>query len=318
MSEATPNEDDARARPDGHWRERLIFPQLPQEVAGVPIRKFTLGSLAAVVLAGGLGVGMLHTKLFAVDRIDILGANAVDPTVLLARSGVEQGDFLINVDGDEVVAKLESDPWVASATVDRDWPHVVKIRIRERAPIAIAQTSNKKWAVVGEGGVVLEIGEMPKPGLPNVLDIEAPSQVGQRLDDKVSNLIAVAAMMPDSLRSRVVQMREQTDGIRLGLNSGTIVMLGNSDDIGAKLTSAAAVIAHGDPTQIALLDVTSPESPLATPVNRASGQVSTSTSTTNPTRSPNQTAGNKPSTSAPKVSTSTSASSRGSTSTSTP
>lgn len=276
-------------------------------IAGVPLRSAAIKGLIALVVAAGLGYGLLHTKLFALEQIEITGAEHLDRQGVLTAAGIKEREFLIRIDEASAARRIERQPWVADAVVERRWPHRVEIAVRERIPVAIAQVSEGKWALIGDDGIVLETGDAPRPGLPNVLDVVAPAQAGAKLDPKVSNLLDVAEIMPESLRGRVVQLQERPDGIRLGLDAGTIVELGDERDLGAKLMSAATVLSNSDASKIAVLDVRSPESPLSTPINTQRNAPSTSTSTTKSTTSSASNTTVKPSTStAGRKSTSTS------------
>jgi hypothetical protein len=174
---------------------------------------------------------------------------------------------------------------------------VLSVTIVEQRAVALAQTSDKKWAQLGPDGTVLRVGDKPQAKLPAVIGVSAPSEVGKRVDPSATRLMSVATLMPQSLQPRVVQMQDQGGMLRLGLDAGTVVVLGDANDLAEKLLSAASVIAHTDPKTLAELDVTSPRFPVARPTGQSQQQTS-SKSTTATTQKTSTKTTQKPSTNA--------------------
>src|SRR5690606_26740055 len=101
-------------------------------------RRRRLGALA-VVSAGVLAVlGLAHSPMFDVDHVVVVGAARTSPDVVAETAGIKTGDTMISVDSDEVTAAVEALPWVADASVSRDWPGTVRISVTEREAIAQA------------------------------------------------------------------------------------------------------------------------------------------------------------------------------------
>jgi hypothetical protein len=84
-------------------------------------------------------------------------------------------------------------------------------------------------------------------------------------------------------------MQDQGGVLRLGLDAGTVIVLGDANDLAEKLLSAASVIAHTDPKTLAELDVTSPRFPVARPVGQSQQQTLTKSSTSTTTKSTTKT-----------------------------
>lgn len=67
-------------------------------------------------------------------------------------SGLVAGRNLFSLDLDVARKRLQSHPWIAEAEVSRDWLHGVRIRLREREPVARLPDGN--W--IARDGVVLD------------------------------------------------------------------------------------------------------------------------------------------------------------------
>jgi cell division protein FtsQ len=287
---------------DFDWNR--LRPRQPAFLAAMPVRKRIAAVVVSLLVVSALVYGLLHTKLFAVEKIDVAGLHQLKQEDVLAQAKVKHGDFLVNVRPGSVDGRLRANPWVASVHTSLDWPHGVRIDVKERTALAVAQTKDKKWAVIGEDGIVLSVSSAPMPGLPNALGVEAPTTPGERLDKGAADLVLVAGTMPESLASRVVQMQEQDGVIKLGLQSGTVVIIGDTSDLASKLTAAAAVLAKADANKLGELDVRAPLTPLSTPKSSTRSGASTSTSTTNSASSTTNSSTDKASTTSSKPSTS--------------
>lgn len=104
-----------------------------------------LGPLAGVVLALlmllALGFvayqGLTRSDFFQITAIDIEGCKRVSKERVLEWSGVDIHSNLAALSVKEVKARVESQGWVESAEVSREWPSRLFIAIRERVPVAI-------------------------------------------------------------------------------------------------------------------------------------------------------------------------------------
>lgn len=270
MNVALPRGMHWRAR---HWRAPgLSLARIPRKRIFVYAVVWILGILA-------FGAGLLQTKLFAVDRIDVTGTSHLSRDDVLNIAKLHTGGSISSVNTRKAEQRLETHPWVLHARVDAKWPHVIAVTIVEQRAVAIAQTPDKKWAQLGPDGTVLSVGDKPQANLPAVLNVSAPTDVGKKVDASANNLISVATLMPQSLQPRVVQMQDQGGQIRLGLDAGTVINLGDNKDLAEKLVSAASVISHTDPKTLAELDVTSPRFPVARPVGQSQQQTSPKSTT---------------------------------------
>lgn len=116
-------------------------------------RRRPLVAVGAVVLCGGLGYGLFELRgwartsdRFAVEHVDVQGALRATPDELVRLAGVARGDNLFVVETDAVRLRVEAHPWVASATVDEDWPRGLRVAVTEHAPVALVALGHLYYA----------------------------------------------------------------------------------------------------------------------------------------------------------------------------
>ena len=85
-----------------------------------------------VILLVAAVVGLALSPLFAVQKVTILGRNGIEEAALVSGSGISMGDHLVAVDLAAARDALMDMPWVASAHVERKWPHTVVFNITEQ------------------------------------------------------------------------------------------------------------------------------------------------------------------------------------------
>jgi cell division protein FtsQ len=95
--------------------------------------------LAAAGSAGVAGWRWLRsTPLLAVEDVLLEGLSRADPAALRARVAPWRGRNLLAVDLERVRRAVAADPWVEAASVRRNLPDALAIRIAERQPVAVA------------------------------------------------------------------------------------------------------------------------------------------------------------------------------------
>lgn len=75
--------------------------------------------------------------------------NWLDPThytkteEILKVIGVKQGDPMADIELKDLQEKVEQMPWVRTAVVERFWPDVIKITLKEKTPLALWQNNRQ-------------------------------------------------------------------------------------------------------------------------------------------------------------------------------
>lgn len=225
------------------------------------IRRFTqrsrrrrivwLSSIGAIVLLVGGSVAAAYSPLFAVERITVEGATSIDPAVIEAALSEQVGTPLALVDTSEVKAALLAFPLIETYSLEARPPHDLTVRIVERTPIGVIESS-AGYTLVDAAGVALSTTTDPPPGQP-VVDIE-----GGVDSTAFRSAGLVVRALPADIRAALTEVRASTaDDVTLTLSTGLTVVWGSAEESGLKaLALSAALVANPDAASI---DVTSPD-----------------------------------------------------------
>ena len=153
-------------------------------------------------------------------------------------------------------ARLETEPWIAEATVARDLPDAVVIAVLERQPIA----SGPQGELIAADGVVLP-GE-PVPDLPSI-----GSTDGLVSSADLSTAAALLDALDPVVRVRVAEVTIGGDGnVAATLAAGTTVEFGEPEGTWEKAAALRAVLRWSSQRSVMLetIDVSVPSAPAAT------------------------------------------------------
>lgn len=142
--------------------------------------------LAALQGTGDLGL--------RIEEVYVEGRSRTDGTTILSRLGLTLGDPILALDPEAARAELESLPWIKAASVERQLPGTVFIRLQERQPLALWQQQGVIRVIDLEGQVI--------PGIEPRRFAHLPLVVGKDAPDHAAKLIAVMNSEPE-LRNRV-------------------------------------------------------------------------------------------------------------------
>ena len=214
-------------------------------------------SIVSVALAslGGIGDGLVHSPVVETRDVTVSGVSQLTPQRVLKIGGLTGTVNVFFLDPDAVEHRLESDPWIASATVQRRLPHTVTVSIRERVPIA-AVGNGSGFDAVAADGTVLRSGPSQR-GLPLI-------QAASTSDRAAA--AAVVGSMPASLRALTDEVDVNPGReVSVKLRSGVIVTYGTAGDPIAKAQALAAVLrwAGDQGVRVDTIDVSVPTAPTA-------------------------------------------------------
>ena len=157
VTSKTAAQTSSRKRPLHRWIKRNI--------------KFT-ASLAIIIVAVSGPVWLwksnwVHTKLdiffFALaeasanaglktQRVLLQGRKYESTTKIKSALNIEMGTPLFLIDLDTARENLESLPWVRAASVEREFPGTVRVRIIERQPLALWEQKGRLVLIDKKGG----------------------------------------------------------------------------------------------------------------------------------------------------------------------
>jgi len=154
--------------------------------------------VVVLVLVSGTAYAFYHYVIesprFQVKRISIEGTDVLSPEAVRAVAGITERHNLLFFDAGEVRERIEAMPCVRGCEIQRAYPDLVIIRIRERVPLATLLLNNHAFELDEEAVVLREIDSLAPHVGPLVTGVTALGLVepGQRLEHPaVLNALAV-------------------------------------------------------------------------------------------------------------------------------
>jgi cell division protein FtsQ len=149
--EPNPVEDSPFLRPKRRTRVK------PRR-RGLAARTLVVLQAGAVGLLAVVGAWTAWQKVFASDRLrvgklEVRGSHFLSEGEVRELVGPAVGENILGLDIDALKARLRASPWVADATVTRTLPDIVRVEVRERVPLALAEL-DRLYLMDGDGGLI--------------------------------------------------------------------------------------------------------------------------------------------------------------------
>lgn len=229
--------------------------QVAEDHARSRLRTVLLGIGLAVAI--GAVVWAAQSPLLDVDRIEVTGVTRSGASATLEALEIEPGMPMIAVRAGTITDALESDPWVADATVLVVWPNRIEIQVSERIPASVVSSAAGSW-LVSTDGVVL--AARTEPGRPVIaLPGGGALTIGAVLDGDLAGAAEFAAALPARF-SADATVAVDGDGVT-AVVAGHVVRLGPTVDMAEKARVVAAIVDTG-PVPGSVIDVLAPSRPV--------------------------------------------------------
>lgn len=101
--------------------------------------EITGGCLVAAYLVWSAYANVMASERLKVERVDVRGSRFLSEGEVRELLGPAVGENILGVDIESLKARLRASPWVADATVSRTLPDTLRVDIRERLPLALAE-----------------------------------------------------------------------------------------------------------------------------------------------------------------------------------
>jgi cell division protein FtsQ len=205
---------------------------------------------AVVVLLGAAFSAVWFTPVFAVRAVRVQGTAILADSVVRAAAGVVRDTPLLRVDPGRVRRRLLGAlPPVRRATVTRQFPSTVVIRVAERTPAAVVERPDGLWLMDASG-----VPYLPAPNRPGDLSLVKLRTPGPA-DPSTRGALTVLAALPPQLRAALAALVADAPArIRLELTDGRTVVWGDATENDAKIRVTLVLLAR--PGKV--LDVSAP------------------------------------------------------------
>jgi len=243
-------------------RARARLRSLSRSLSPKLRRRFLAVAGVCLCLAGVYQFWLRDSALVGVNRVTVTGATTNDaPRLRAALASAARRMTTLHVDHERLERAVEAYPVVRGLEVRTRFPHMLRIRVLEHHPAAIAVTDGGRVPVAGDGTV---LRGLPAEGrLPT---IEADGGLaGDRLDDEAALRAAeVAGAAPAALRGRLQDVRRRgDDGLVVRMREGPELIFGDAERVRAKWIAAARVLADPAARGASYLDLRLPGRPAA-------------------------------------------------------
>jgi cell division protein FtsQ len=225
------------------------------------LRSFLIG-LLVLGLAGGAYVSARQTSLFGLETIEIRGVSGPFAGRVRQRLAPLLGSSLVSLDVAGATLRVRALPEVAGVSLDRDFPHTLRIYVRLDSPVAILRQASSAWLLSARGRVLRRVTR-PYPPLPRVwARVSVPIAVEQILTGPERESSAALGAVSRSALAGLVRAAAMTPaGVVLALPSGRRILLGDLTQLPLKLAVAARILPLAGEAHY--LDVSVPERPVA-------------------------------------------------------
>ena len=218
-----------------------------------------VGAAAALYVAG------LKTSVVAVRTVEVNGASAAVLPQIRAALGPLQGESLLRVGSTDVAERLVAIPEVETATIDRAFPHTLKVTITSARRVAVLRQGKAAYVVSERGRVLAAVPrdvnpQLPRVWVPTAVDIAVGGTLGDQR--QLSAVRAATAVFRERLGGSLVRtVHAGENQLTYGLRSGIEVRLGDLRQLPLKLSIARRILAQGGVERY--VDVSVPSRPVA-------------------------------------------------------
>jgi cell division protein FtsQ len=249
-SPARKSKAPASAKPAG--RESRV----PGESRVLRVLRIIVGVIVVVAIGGSAAWGARRytrtSARFAVSEIVTTGGKRRTPEELATLAGIAKGQNVFTIDLDRSRTRLVADPWISEATLSRQLPGTIFIRVTEREAAGIVAMPQGTYLVTREGSIIKRL----EPGDPTELHVITGISLQNILDDREGaartirralDLATEYERSPLATRSQLEEVHVETNGdmsLVIG-KSGVVLRMCASPDR-RKLDQAVRVVAELD------------------------------------------------------------------------
>src|SRR5262245_40922329 len=260
----------SRAAAERLPRPRFDFSRAAARIA--PSWRSLLVGAAVFAAAAAVYLAARQTSMFAVRSLQVEGAPPRVTAQVTAALRPLLGSSLLRIGPADVQRHLGGLPTVASASIDRDFPHTLRVHVVAERPLAVLRQGASAWVVSADGRVIRALDHPSLSALPRIwLSRDASVSAGASLGDN-AGLAAVAALRAVQARPIGARVRDVKTGeseLTLVLRSGLELRLGDTSNLRFKLAVARKILSQLQPP--GYLDVSVPARSVAGAISQVSG-----------------------------------------------
>jgi cell division protein FtsQ len=219
--------------------------------------------IAATMVIVPTSLVVSRSSLFHLRHLEVVGTTSLTRAEVVRLAGLSSSTNVLWFDPGNVERRLESDPWVATATVSRRLPATIRISVVERAPVAMIR-DERGFTVLATDGVALST-MAADPALPEIEIVAGSTSRWGHAQARAAAARAIAGLDGGG-RPAVVRAVVRAGTLTVKLDGGTRVEFGEPVGIEAKAAAARRILrwASLQRASVARVNVIAPDSPTAT------------------------------------------------------
>lgn len=222
---------------------------------------------AVIVAAVTIAVASLvasRSSLLRLRHLEVVGTSSLTRSQVVRLAALSPSTNVLWFDAGAVERRLESDPWVARATVSRRLPGTIRISVVERAAVAMIR-DGQGFRLLAADGVALGTMEID-PRLPEIV-LVADSGLPEANSQAQAGAARAIGGLDGGGRPAVVQAVVGADGtLSVEFAGGSRFEYGDPTDIQAKTVAVRLILrwARAQGASVVSVNVTAPDAPAAT------------------------------------------------------
>lgn len=241
----------------------MALPPLSRSAPRVPSRRATLAFAAVLALLGAVYAGYLwfrDSSLVAVHKVTVTGATGPDaPRVRAVLEAAARDMTTMHVRQNELRTAVEPFNSVRTVDVATDFPHGLRIVVRERNPVAAIVAGDQSVAVAGDGTVLRGESTFRLPAIA----ADSPPTGERETTPAVLRALAVVAAAPRALRAKIGRVYNGPRGLTAPVVNGPDLYFGDAQRLAAKWVAVTRVLSDRSSAGATYIDVRLPERPAA-------------------------------------------------------
>ena len=225
-------------------------------------RKRILLSLMLILM---ISIGILFTPVFNLKGITVSGNSKIKTEDIIKKSGFKVGENIFKFKLNESGEAINSIPYVNSVRITRKLPGKVEIVITESIPMAYIPYNNT-YIVVDKDGKALEVKtDEINYDIPILTDFKLTKfTLGKNIEEKDSEklkktLEITKHLYNNNLIDKVKSISSKKDDFYLELNENLRVVLGDTQDLSAKLNMIKGALLKLPEDTTGILDIKNPD-----------------------------------------------------------
>ena len=163
-----------------------------------------------VLLVGTGAYAATQSPLLDLDAVEVSGVLGSEADAVRDAAGLANGTPMTELDLDAALGSVMALPWVATATIDRNWPGTVAIDVERRVAVAVLPTGDGASILIDAEGVAIERVSTAPVSLP-VIAVVAAGDLGD-VQTQALPLVPLVQAIPDDVRPWIETLGIRNEG----------------------------------------------------------------------------------------------------------